>query len=112
MRRRTRWQVGARFLVVGAALAAAAACDEADPCVAYCDAELRAGCVPRDRAECTEQCGIGRDMSEEAGCDDEFEELAGCMAEQPWTCDGGSGDVEACEDSAEALDDCLGLEGG
>ena len=74
-----------------------------DDCVDVCEDSNE--CAGNDMKvdDCEKSCEDARELAEKAGCEDQFDDLWSCAADQDDVC---KADADACSKEVEALNKC------
>jgi len=74
-----------------------------DDCVSVCEDSNECEGNEMKIADCDKFCEDERESAEKAGCEDQFDEVWSCAADQDDVC---KADIDACEKEKDALDKC------
>jgi hypothetical protein len=92
--------VAAAVAVVGCGSSASSLCSD------VCDCE---GCSEAEQEDCVDEIEDAEKRAEDAGCEQQFDELVDCMDDQ-LECRDGQVDADGCESETEDLAECSDFE--
>ena len=95
-------RTGGFVVLVAAALAACGCGSAASLCDDFCDCQ---GCSDTERDDCVDDIEDAEKRAEEAGCEQQFDELVDCMDDQ-LECRDGRVDADGCESETKDLSEC------
>jgi hypothetical protein len=76
-----------------------------DDCVSACEDGQE--CEGVEKVDCEKECEDGAKAAEDAGCEDQYDELMSCVADQDDVCD-IEALAKACSSEGSAFQKCVG----